>query len=96
MMDSIIAPAMAELRVLPNGVDFDTFHPGQQAAHRQALGLIRNMKVVLFAGQGLPANEFKDYATFVRALALLGALSVESVVAIALVGHPIRRGSSEW
>jgi glycosyltransferase involved in cell wall biosynthesis len=82
--DSILAPAVVELRVIPNGVDLGLFHPGDREADRMRLGLKPGGNVLVFAAQGVRSNEFKDYETFVRALELLGTLSDEPITAVAL------------
>ena len=84
IMDSMLAPAVAELRVIPHGVDLDVFRPGDRIADRATLGIEPNTRLVVFAAQGVRTNEFKDYETFVRALELLGAAAVSPVTAIAL------------
>jgi glycosyltransferase involved in cell wall biosynthesis len=82
--DSMLAPAIIELRVIPHGVDLEIFHPGDRQHERIKLGLSPTAAVLAFAAQGVRANEFKDYPTFSEALKLLGASSGPPVVAIAL------------
>lgn len=71
---SILAPAMADVRLIPNGVDLSIFHPGDKAAARAQLTLVQSgavpphallMVSVAHAGAG---NPFKDWDTLRAAL----------------------------
>jgi glycosyltransferase involved in cell wall biosynthesis len=66
---SILAPAVAESRVIPNGVDLATFHPADPRAARAALDLPQDAKILLFAANGIRNNVFKDYRTMRDAIA---------------------------
>lgn len=67
MMDradqSILAPAIIEKRVIPNGVNVNIFRPGNQLKARVDLGLPLNSQIILFAANGIRANIWKDYHT---------------------------------
>ena len=56
-------------RVIPNGVDFTLFCPGDRVAARASLGLADRDKVVLFGGT--PHNWVKGYDVFTDVLAAL-------------------------
>jgi teichuronic acid biosynthesis glycosyltransferase TuaC len=56
-------------RVVPNGVDFSVFTPGDRAAARARLGLPTEGPVVLFGGA--PENGVKGYDVFTDVLARL-------------------------
>lgn len=71
---SILAPAMADARLIPNGVDLSVFHPGDRGAARADLPLAQAgalpmhallMISVAHAGAG---NPFKDWPTLKAAL----------------------------
>lgn len=68
---SMLAPAVIEGRVIPNGVDLRHFHPADRAAARAAVGLPQDAKVLLFAANGIRANMWKDYHTMRAAVAAL-------------------------
>jgi len=53
-------------RVIPNGVDFDLFSPGDRAAARQELGFTDDERVVLFGA--VPGNWVKGYDVFTDVL----------------------------
>jgi glycosyltransferase involved in cell wall biosynthesis len=66
---SILAPATASLRVIPNGVDLTTFRSGRRDVARARLGLDSDRPVLLIAGSAARANPFKDFPTARRAAA---------------------------
>jgi glycosyltransferase involved in cell wall biosynthesis len=47
---SLLAPAIEDARVIPNGVDTTVFRPGDKAIQRSRLGLPSRSKIVLCAG----------------------------------------------
>ena len=61
--ESILAPAIIEGKVIPNGVDMSIFHPGNKEAIRTKLGISQNAKVLLFTANGIRNNIMKDYKT---------------------------------
>jgi glycosyltransferase involved in cell wall biosynthesis len=65
---SILAPAIAEARCIPNGVDTETFTPGDSKAARVRLGLPLNAFVLLTAGRDILTNPWKDFATISTAV----------------------------
>lgn len=68
---SILSSAIIESRVIPNGVDTDTFHAGSQSRARRRLGLPAGIPVMMTAGFGLKSNVWKDYKTLHDALVFL-------------------------
>jgi glycosyltransferase involved in cell wall biosynthesis len=60
---SMLAPAIASARVIPNGIDVELFAPEPRGE--------RDEPVVVFAAQGARTNPYKDFATLRGALALL-------------------------
>jgi glycosyltransferase involved in cell wall biosynthesis len=67
---SMLAPAIVEARVIPNGVDLSVFHPGDRAEARSALGIPPGALVVLFAATAPRQNMWKDYRTMRESVAL--------------------------
>lgn len=59
---SMLAPALIEAKVIPNGVDLSVYHPEDKQLARSALALPGNAVVLLAAGLRLDQNVFKDYA----------------------------------
>lgn len=83
---SMLAPAVAELRVIPNGVELDTFAPVDQATARSALGLSATGFLLLFVGSGLATNPFKDFTTARQAAVRAAELLEQDVTLLALGG----------
>ncbi|HEX4719330.1 MAG TPA: glycosyltransferase [Thermoleophilaceae bacterium] len=84
--DSVLASAVVESRVIPNGVDLQIFSPGDRAEARRAIGLPVDSPVVMFAANQTRTNPFKDYPTIARAAEILGARGRE--LTLACVGDP--------
>ncbi|MCD4749402.1 MAG: glycosyltransferase, partial [Thermoanaerobaculales bacterium] len=59
---SLMAPAIKEGRVIPNGVDLEVFQPGDPASARKELGLEPEDTIVLCLGNALKSNIWKDFA----------------------------------
>jgi teichuronic acid biosynthesis glycosyltransferase TuaC len=57
--------------VIPNGVDFDVFAPGDRAEQRRRMGIDAHERVVLFGGA--PDHAVKGYDVFTDVLAALRA-----------------------
>ncbi len=68
---SILAPAIVESRVIPNGIDLAKFHPGDQLAARARLGLPNDADILLFTALSIRENAWKDYATMRGAIGRL-------------------------
>lgn len=82
--ESILAPAMIEGRVIPNGVDTSIFYPGEKELVRRELGLPINEPILLFVANGIKNNPFKDYSTLRKTIELLGEQSQTPLHFIAL------------
>jgi glycosyltransferase involved in cell wall biosynthesis len=82
---SMLAPAVVEARVIPNGVDLSVFHPGDRRAVRAALGIPQDARVLLFVAIGIRRKLWKDYETMRDAVALVAErLPGQGVLFIAL------------
>jgi glycosyltransferase involved in cell wall biosynthesis len=90
---SILGPAIAELRVIPTGVDLSVFRPGHAAEARRRLPTPPEGRVVAFGAVGGARNRFKDYPTFEAALRRLAESAIEPVTAYALGSPSARRRS---
>jgi glycosyltransferase involved in cell wall biosynthesis len=82
---SILAPAIEDLQVIPNGVELETFQPGDLRAARAALGLAPDGPVLLFVGASAGTNPFKDFAT-ARAAAARAAELLDRHVTLLVLG----------
>ena len=65
---SLVAPAIVEARVVPNGVDLSVFSPGDKQRARAATGLPRNAAILLHVANHVRTNPFKDFATLRRSV----------------------------
>jgi glycosyltransferase involved in cell wall biosynthesis len=85
--ESMLAPAVIEAQVIPNGVDLSVFRPYDRRQARRALCLPANpsTKVLLFSANGIRRNGWKDYQTMRAAVALVTErLKGQEVLFIAL------------
>jgi len=67
--ESMLAPAIAEARVIPNGVDLKVVRPVDRQEARKQLNLPREARLLLFAASGIRKNPFKDFQTLRDAVA---------------------------
>jgi glycosyltransferase involved in cell wall biosynthesis len=94
---SMLAPAVAQSRVIANGVDRGTFRPGDKGAARSALGLAGDAHVLLFAAPGV-GGSFKDFQTVRRALPRIAERAGGRAVIVVALGEdatPDRAGRAE-
>jgi len=70
---SMLAPAIAEAKVVPNGVDLTVFCPGGKVDARALLQIPQQDKVLLFVANAAKSNRFKDFRTIYEAALLVGA-----------------------
>jgi glycosyltransferase involved in cell wall biosynthesis len=68
---SMLAPAIVESQVIPNGVDLTIFCPGDKAKIRFELNIPQEAVVFLFAAYNLRRNMWKDYQTLRAVLTLV-------------------------
>lgn len=87
VQESMLAPAVAEGRVIPYGVDVSIFCPAQQEEVRAGLGLPQNAKVLLFVANGAKRNRFKDYGTVRTAAAQVSERFQGQRVILLVVGE---------
>jgi glycosyltransferase involved in cell wall biosynthesis len=65
---SLLAPAIASARVIPNGIDLEHFKPRRQDAARRNLGLDLGKHIVLTVGNTLRNNIWRDFDTALEAM----------------------------
>jgi glycosyltransferase involved in cell wall biosynthesis len=84
---SMLAPACADLRVIPNGVDVSVYNPGDKREARGRLGLPQNAHILLFAGYRPSANPWKDFRTLHEAVDRIASeYGAERVVCLSVGG----------
>jgi glycosyltransferase involved in cell wall biosynthesis len=85
VQQSILASAIVEARVIPNGVNLSVFHPADRQAARAALNLPQDAWILLFVANGIIHNIWKDYQTMRAAVALVaGHIHGQDLLFIAL------------
>ena len=82
---SMLAPAIVEARVIPNGVDLSIFHPAKRHEAREKLGIRTDVQVLLAMGVQIRDNIWKDYRTLRLAVANLAErLEGQDILLLAL------------
>jgi glycosyltransferase involved in cell wall biosynthesis len=84
---SMLAPAVVESRVIPNGVDLSVFRPGDKVEARHRLGLPQDASILLYVANAAKSNMFKDYPTVEAAAAKVGAVPHDQRVIMIVLGE---------
>jgi len=95
---SILAPAIMDARIIPNGIDLNIFHPGERRQARAVLDIPQNAKVLLAVGYKLRSSRWRDYLVLENAVKLLPEkLSQEKISLICLgeKGETEKAGDAE-
>jgi glycosyltransferase involved in cell wall biosynthesis len=87
LVDSMLAPAAREIKVIPNGVDLGTFAPVNRDKVREQLGLPRNALTLLFAANGILRNPWKDIRTLRDAVGIAAKSFPEQTVLLVALGE---------
>jgi glycosyltransferase involved in cell wall biosynthesis len=83
--ESILAPAVADARIIPYGIDLSVFCPADKRSARMTLGIPLGATVLLFSANGIRRNVWKDYETLRTAVTRVAARRrPENVIFIAL------------
>lgn len=89
---SILAPAIVDSRVIPNGVDLSVYRPNDPAAAREKVGLPKDARVLLFVAHYVRQNIWKDHASVREAIVQLAERLREGNVILIALGE---KGPSE-
>jgi glycosyltransferase involved in cell wall biosynthesis len=65
---SMLWPAVAEAKVIPNGVDVSVFAPGDRDLARDRLGLPRDAGILCCSANNITRDPFKDWPTLAAAV----------------------------
>jgi glycosyltransferase involved in cell wall biosynthesis len=84
---SMLAPAVREARVIPNGVDLEIFHPAGREAARASLDIPSSAAVLLTTGVKFQQNIWKDSATLREAVARVGEQHSEKEPIFVVLGQ---------
>lgn len=84
---SMLAPAVVEGRVIPNGVDTTVFSPGSKERARDILGLPKDARILLFVANAAKQNPFKDYKTIEESVLRVRARSPSQKIILVVLGQ---------
>jgi len=82
---SVLAPAIVDARVIPNGVDLQVFKPQDKKKARAALQLPADAHVLVFAAHGGRANVWKDFST-IESAAIQACRTLHGQVILLVIG----------
>jgi len=68
VVQSIVAPAIVEIRVISNGINTEVFRRGIKEKARLNLGIPQSARILLFVANGVKTNPWRDYATLEKAV----------------------------
>ena len=95
---SVLAPAIVEARVIPNGVDLTIFYPGDRREARAMLVIPQDAKMLLFVGHATWSNPWRDYAILEAAVKRVAERLPDERVILVCLGEerrPERVGRAE-
>jgi glycosyltransferase involved in cell wall biosynthesis len=95
---SMLAPAIAESKVIPTGVDLSLFRPANKQFARAALKLPQEARIVLFVGNRIERSIWKDHNMMRAAFSLTAERSRERKLLFVGLGgdaHVERFGNAE-
>jgi glycosyltransferase involved in cell wall biosynthesis len=84
--ESTLADAVADARVIPNGVDLEVFCPGDKNTARRRLGLPMNATVLLTTGAYLDKNRIKNVGMIFEAAGIAAKASPERRIIVVALG----------
>lgn len=88
VQQSMLWPGVVSAEVICNGVDLNVFRPMAKSECRHQLGIPDDVKVLMFAANGIRANPFKDFATLRAALTKIGENASYPILALAIGDTP--------
>jgi glycosyltransferase involved in cell wall biosynthesis len=88
---SMLKAAIAEARVIPNGVNLSVFHPQDKLDARAALGVPRRARVLLFSANGIRQNLYKDFQTLRNSLSLIAEHFRDQEIVLLALGEDAPR-----
>lgn len=96
---SMLAPAVVEAKVIPNGVDLRIFRRGDRQKARKALGIRQEARVMLCAAKAKRKNIWQDFPTMCDAVRTLSARLPGGTLQVIVLGRddtPQRIGTVEF
>ena len=87
VQQSILAPAIIEAKVIPNGIDLNIFHPQNKVEIRKELGLPQKAKILLFIANSIQQNIWKDYKTLRSAVSKVVKFFNQNIILFIALGE---------
>lgn len=87
VVQSILAPAIAEAKVIPNGVNLAVFHPGVQKKARTALGIPNDARMLLHVGYSTKSSQTRDYALIEAAVKIVSERLLNERIVLVCLGE---------
>jgi glycosyltransferase involved in cell wall biosynthesis len=84
---SMIFPAILEARVIPNGVDLSIYKPADYQKARYQLNLPVDANILLFTGDQIKNNIWKDYITLREALERIALMRFSHKIIFVALGE---------
>jgi glycosyltransferase involved in cell wall biosynthesis len=84
---SMLAPAVHDARVIPNGVDLTVFQPADKRCARERLGVGPDDIVILFVANRIRDNRWKDFETIRKSIAKLSDENLSSRIVFLALGE---------
>lgn len=84
---SVLSGAILDTRVIHNGVDLTMFKPADKQEIRSKLGIPNDVRIIVFAANGVRNNPFKDFKTLRKAVAILTKRNLKQKLLFFAVGE---------
>ncbi|MBN1841351.1 MAG: glycosyltransferase [Deltaproteobacteria bacterium] len=88
---SILAPAVVDAKVIPNGIDLSVFCPGDRHIARQALGIPEGVRLLLSTAKGKRRNIWQDYEAMEDAIAKVSDRLPQTAIWTIVLGRDERQ-----
>lgn len=76
--ESILAQAMIDARIIPNGIDLSIFHPENKKKVRKELNIPEDANILIISGWGINKIIWRDYETIQAAVKKIASLKNSS------------------
>ena len=98
VLESHVGEIALDVKTIHNGVNTNTFHPGDRGQARVQLGLPEDAWILLFSANKARTNEWKDYESLRRGAAILAQRAVTKRTILVVLGDSgghVKDGSLE-
>jgi len=95
---SILRSGAALTRLIPNGIDLNIFSPGDMGEARAQLGLPYDMKIIMFAANGIRKSPFRDFKMMIEVVQRVSSMMRNEKILFLAIGEdspPEKEGLGE-